>query len=69
MMNFPNGVTVRRFCSIPYKVDSDAGLVVACRNESVGQITGEIPGPDGETEVIELEICEYHRDLFGLDND
>ena len=66
MTNFPEGASVRRYCSLPYRVDNDGELVVACRNEPVGSISGQYEDLDGDMVTIDLEICEYHRDKFGL---
>jgi hypothetical protein len=61
MLNFPKDAIVRRFCGVPYSVDKEQGLVVACRNESIGQIEFVIDG-----DPVELEICAYHADKYGL---
>lgn len=60
MNNFLDARVVR-FCSIPYEVDTEAGLVVACRNESIGQVSLEVDGFP-----VELEICGYHVEKYGL---
>ena len=66
MLNFPEGATVRRYCSIPYRVDAESGLVVACRNEPIGTVSGGYEGIDGEFVPIDLEICAYHVERYGL---
>jgi hypothetical protein len=61
MLNFPDGVHVRRYCGIPYLVDKDEGLVVGCRNEPIGSIEFLLDG-----DPVEVEICAYHAEKYNL---
>jgi hypothetical protein len=61
MLNFPEGAVVRRYCGLPYSVDMEAGLVVACRNEPIGSIEFVLDG-----DPVELEICAYHAEKYNL---
>lgn len=58
MINLPNIAEWRTYCGFP--VDIVDGVMIACKNESIGRATLEF-----DDETVEVEVCQEHYD--GLD--